>query len=203
MKITEAQEDLIRQKVVAHQFQLQGLADDLIDHIYCYMHEHGREDQDFDEQLNEAIRMMAPDGLNAIENETFYLLNFKRMILMKRLLFVLGLLSTMALSSGVIFKLSHWPGANVLLGSGTIVGLLIYLPLWAFDKMKYKMVQRPLDRWKLLIGLSAGILMGLGTLMKTFHYMGAEMVFTIGAFVFIIGFLPLFFFSSYRKSIEA
>lgn len=203
MKLTDQQEELIKARVLAHDFKIESLAEDLIDHIYCYLYEHGKEDQDFDSQLERAVHLLAPDGLNSIEDETFYLLNFKRMILMKRLIFVIGLLSTMAFCCGVIFKLFHWPGANVLLGTGTLSTLLIYIPLWTMDRFKYRMVHKSIDRWKLIIGMSAGIMMGLGTTMKALHLMGADIVFISGAFVFTLGFLPLFFLSSYRNSIKA
>lgn len=203
MKLKEEHEEKIRRRVLRHHFSLDRLADDLIDHLYCYLHEHGKADRDFDKQLEEAIHLMAPQGMDSIEKETFYLLNFNRMILMKRFIFVLGLLSTMAFSSGVIFKIMHWPGANVLMGAGSLVALLIFLPLWAFDRLKYRMVQKPLDKWKLALGLSSGVLLGLGSTMEALHLMGAGVTLICGAFLFIIGFLPLFFLSSYQKSIEA
>lgn len=203
MKITPAQEDRIRKRVLEHEFQLEGLADDLIDHIYCYLHEHGKEDQDFEQSLNEALKLLAPDGLENIENETFYLLNFKKMILMKRLIYAIGLIGTMAFAAGLVFKLFYWPGANFLTGAGSIISLLIFLPLWTMDRFKYRMVQKPLDRWKLIVGLTAGILVGLGTLMKIAHLMGAGVIFISGSFLFVVGFLPLYFLSTYRKSIEA
>jgi len=201
MKISDAQEAQIRQRLLRHDFQLEGLAEDLIDHIYCYLYEHGKEDRDFTEQLEEAIKTMAPEGLESIENETFYLLNFKKMILMKRFIYAVGLISTMAFSAGLIFKLFHWPGANALTGFGSTIALLVFLPLWAFDRFKYKMVQKPLDRWKMIIGICAGILIGLGTVMKLLHLMGAGVVFITGSFLFIVGFLPIYFLSSYRRSI--
>lgn len=202
MKITEAQEEQIRQKVLQHQFKLSGLAEDLIDHIYCYLYEHGVEGQDFDKQLDEAVRRLAPEGLETIENETFYLLNFKKMIFMKRFIYVIGLIGAMAFSAGLVFKMFHWPGANELTGVGTLLALLIFLPLWAFDRFKYKMVSKPLDRWKLILGILAGVLVGLGTMMKFLHLMGAGVVFITGAFLFVLAFLPLYFLSSYRRSIE-
>lgn len=203
MKITAAQEERIRTRVLEHSFQLEGLADDLIDHIYCYLHEHGKENQDFEQELDEAIKLLAPDGLENIENETFYLLNFKKMILMKRLIYAIGLIGTMAFAAGLVFKLFYWPGANILTSVGSLVSLLLFLPLWAIDRFKYKMVQKPLDRWKLVLGVASGVLVGLGTLMKVAHLMGAGVIFISGSFLFVVGFLPLYFLSVYRKSIDA
>jgi len=203
MKISEDQEEQIKERVMQHAFQLEGLADDLIDHIYCYLYEHGTEKRDFSCQLDEAIHLLAPEGLETIEDETFYLLNFKKMILMKRFIYGIGLIGAMLFSSGVIFKIFHWPGANVLLGSGVIVGLLLYLPLWAIDRNKYKMVQKPLEKWKLNLGVASGVLVGLGTMMKALHLMGAGVTLILGALIFIAGFLPVYFVSSYRKAIEA
>jgi hypothetical protein len=203
MKISEEEEELIRERVGQYSFKLGGLAEDLIDHLYCYLYEEGQDDDDFAEQLEIAISILAPDGLGEIENETFYLLNLKRMITMKRFMFGLGLLSAMALSTGVGFKLFEWPGANVLMGAGSLALLLVFLPLWAFDKNKYKMNKKPLERWRLILGISSSVLVGLSILFKIFHLMGAEQLFFLGALFFVVGFLPLFFFNSYKKSIEA
>ncbi len=202
MKISEAQEEQIRQAVLRHHFKLQGLAEDLIDHIYCYLYEHGVEGQDFDKQVQEAIRRLAPEGLETIENETFYLLNFKKMILMKRFIYAIGLIGAMAFAAGLVFKLFYWPYANILTMLGSVVGLLIFLPLWALDRYKYQMVKKPLERWKLILGISSGVLIGLGTLMKFLHLMGAGVIFISGSFLFVVAFLPLYFLSSYRRSIE-
>ena len=55
---------------------------------------------------------------------------------MKKLTFGFGLTSTFLLLAGTIFKLMHWPGANIMVTLG--VGLLVlgYLPMILSHKLK-------------------------------------------------------------------
>lgn len=47
-----------------------------------------------------------------------------------KVVFSFGLLLAMAIAVGVIFKIMHWPYANILMYSGTIIFTAIYVPLY-------------------------------------------------------------------------
>lgn len=50
--------------------------------------------------------------------------------------FSFGLLLGMVISVGVIFKIMHWPYANVLMLSGTIIFTVLYVPLYFFTRIR-------------------------------------------------------------------
>lgn len=54
----------------------------------------------------------------------------------EKLVFSLGLVLAMAISVGVIFKIMHWPFANILMFSGTIIFSLLYVPLYFFTRIR-------------------------------------------------------------------
>ncbi len=200
MRLTESQEEKVRTYVEAHGLKVPNLSEDLIDHLCCYLEHEGKAELDFDTQLEEAVRSIAPQGLESLERQTLFLLNATKITIMKRLFFAFGLLASMSFSAGLLFKLLHWPGANIMLFGGALVFLLIFLPFWTLDRFKFKMVKRSYDRWRLILGLAAGILFGLASIFKALHLMGAEILLVSSVFVFVLFFLPLYFFKIYRRS---
>ncbi len=55
---------------------------------------------------------------------------------MKRAVYLIGFLACFTLSTGLIFKMMHWPGANIMTVSGFIVLNIGFLPLYFYDKYK-------------------------------------------------------------------
>jgi len=55
---------------------------------------------------------------------------------MKQKLYIFGVINTVVILTGTIFKISHWPGAGYLLVSGIITLVLVFLPLALVDHYK-------------------------------------------------------------------
>ena len=55
---------------------------------------------------------------------------------MKKMMFTTGLVFSMALSLGFLFKLMHWPLANILLMSGTWGMGFIFIPMLAIHQFR-------------------------------------------------------------------
>jgi hypothetical protein len=54
---------------------------------------------------------------------------------------------------------------------------------------------------KIILGVTASIILGLAGLFKIMHLQGADTLLLIGAIVFALGFLPFFFFTMYKKAV--
>jgi hypothetical protein len=121
---------------------------------------------------------------------------------MKKILFVIGFISSVILTIGVTFKLLHIQGANAFFMVGFLVLLLIFVPVLAFKKYKAAAHKKLYERLKIILGAASAIVVGMAGLLKLVHFMGAEVLLMIGALVFTAGFLPLFFYSMYIKSIS-
>ena len=78
-----------------------------------------------------AKAQICPDGFAQIQKETLFLLNAKRVIVMKKLMYFIGLISAMSISLGWVFKIVHLPGGNYLLTFGFLGFVLLFLPMLA------------------------------------------------------------------------
>lgn len=120
--------------------------------------------------------------------------------MMKKLLYLTGFLGSATLALGATFKLLHLPGANQLYIIGFLVVLLIFVPLLAIEQYKSAFSSALSERWKILLGGAAAVITGVSGIFKLLHLQGADLLLSVGTFVFNVGFLPLFFYSMYKKS---
>ncbi len=121
---------------------------------------------------------------------------------MKKLLFIIGLISSATLAIGVTFKLLHIEGANALFIAGLLILLLIFIPVFSFEKYRTVDAKKSYERLKIIFGATAAVIVGISGLFKLMHLMGADILLLFGAFIFIAGFLPIYFYSMYKKSIS-
>lgn len=127
----------------------------------------------------------------------------KRQIMnMKKITYSIGFFSALIFTVGETFKLLHWPGATRLYIAGFLMLLLVFIPLLILDKYKNGSIGEGYKRLKIILGGLASIITGFSGLFKLMHLQGADILLLLGAFVFAVGFLPLFFYSMYKKSMN-
>lgn len=134
MELTPAQIDFIRQDIHERGITMEGLVDSLIDHICCAIENDVK--QDFAEAYEAALSSFGENGLKRIEEETLLLLTIKKKIIMKRTMFVLGYIAAFLSTTGLLFKLQHWPGAAVMLTLGIALLNFGFLPMYFMDRYK-------------------------------------------------------------------
>lgn len=201
MKLTPEQEDIIIMSVKNQGIQLPNLQNDIIDHLCCVIENQLGKGKEFDQLLSEAIIDIAPNGLADVQHQTLFLLNSKRIIIMKKLTYIIGFLGSISLTAGITFKLLRYPGANDLFTIGSITLLLIFIPLTALDRYKVAISKALSVRLKIVIGAITAIVAGLSGVFKVFHLQGADILLGTAAILFAFGFLPFLFFTMYKKSI--
>ncbi len=202
MKLTEYQIAIMQKRVEEQGLKLPKLRDDVIDHLCCVI-EYGLEKGvAFETLLDEAILELAPHGLNDLQRRTVFLLNSKRILIMKKLLYTTGFLGSVSLTAGFMFKILHYPYGTVLFISGLLMLLLVFVPLFAFSRYKLAISKTREEKSQLILGAVAAIITGFAGLFKLFHLMGANVLLMLGAAVFAFGFLPFLFISMYRKSVS-
>jgi len=121
---------------------------------------------------------------------------------MKKLTYSIGLIGSISLTIGVTFKLLQSPKGNEFFIIGFLMLLMIFIPLLVLEKFKIVGSDVFPDRLKLILGIIASLSAGLSGLFKTLHLQGADLLLIVGACIFTVGFLPLFFYSMYKKSIS-
>lgn len=202
MKLSEEQVSVIEKRLPEEGVRNTSLYYDLLDHLCCVVEIKLKKGIGFDDALALAIGELAPNGLEDLEKQTRFLLDSKRIIIMKKLMYMIGFIGAATFSVGTLFKLMYWPGANMALLIGLILLLLIFIPLWALDHYKYEVSKALSARFKFFAGVSSSIIIGLSVIFKIFHLMGANVLLVLGAFIFVFGYLPFLFFSMYKKSVS-
>lgn len=201
MKLNEEQEQRVADFVANEGVKLDSLRNDLIDHLCCVIETRLHKDIPFEELLENAAKELAPNGLGDVERETIYLLNSNKIIMMKKAMYSIGFIGSLALTGGVTFKLLHWPGANAMLMTGFVALFLIFVPLLAIDRYKVALAGLMSEKLKLIFGVASSLIVGLSVLFKFFHLQGASVLLILGALLFAFGFLPFLFFTLYKRSV--
>ena len=201
MNLSEQQLAGIRQVITNGGVTMQTLQDDLIDHLCCVVEYKMKAGEKYEVALASAVSELAPGGLVEIQKETQFLLNSNRILFMKKITYLLGLLFSMAFITGWLFGLLHLPGATELSIGGFNGIALVFVPLLAFDYFKVKIQRAMSEKAMVIAGIISVTIMGTAVVFKLLHLRGADIMLVTGFVCFIGGFLPLLFFKLYRKSV--
>jgi len=121
---------------------------------------------------------------------------------MKRIMYLIGLLASMNITLGWLFKYLDWKGGGDMLTYGMICFLLLFLPLLAINSYKMASGKALSENLKIILGLSGAIVTGLGILLRTSGIQYGSLLIVVGTLILAFGFLPFLFFRMYRNSIE-
>jgi hypothetical protein len=202
MSLTKDQVETIKNFVSRNNITLPTLRDDLVDHLCCEIEVLMLEGKNFDASLRQAVYNLSPHGLSFIQQRTFFLLDGKIMINMRKLTFIIGSLSAMSMSFGWLLKVLAFPGVgNPFFGLGAAAFLMLFLPLLAINYFRRN--TKPMThKLKMMFGVVSVFFLGIAFLARIMHLPGADEVLWAGGIVFIFGFLPTLFYDFYKKSIS-
>ena len=195
-------EERIIEEIEGSSIKNQELKDDLIDHFCCLVEIEMDRGASFEKALEKAYQQTAPNGLGEIQNETIFLLNYSKIMFMKRLMYVVGYLFTVTWIAGIAFKLLHLAGAGVLLGIGALGLAFIFIPMFLINRYKNFAREVLSERLKWIFGGISFLLLVTSITMKLLHLMGAGLMLGLSFLIFGIGFLPFLFFTMYKKSVD-
>jgi len=202
MKVSSEQIAHIREVIDQSSITIETLKDDLLDHLCCVVEVKMTNGSEFEISLKEALDELAPDGLNTIQRETIFLLNSTKIILMKKIMYSIGLITSIAMTMGILAKLLHWPGAEELFTYGFVGFLLLFLPMLAIDRYKHNLSKSLSEKLRIGFGYLSAFLIVFSIFFKLFHLDGANLLLLGGMCVFSFGFLPFLFFNMYKKSVS-
>ena len=102
---------------------------------------------------------------------------------------------------GIMFKLLHLPGGEQLVNYAFLSFILLFLPLYAFDRIQSKAVRTVPEKWQFVAGSVSALSVLLAVLFKMNMMLPpAEALFIVGMSTFSFGFLPFQFWKMYRSS---
>jgi len=134
MELTTDQIAFIAQDIQERGITMDELTEDLVDHICCVI-ENGS-NADFHSAYHEALETFGKNGFRKIQNETNVLLTLKREIIMKKTMYSLGYIAACLSTTGLLFKLQHWPGAAIMLTVGIVLLNFGFLPIYFYSWYK-------------------------------------------------------------------
>lgn len=198
-ELTEAQIDRVCQ-FIEQEVSNEQLRVELIDHCCCLLEYSLDDSDDFDDALMRSVRVLAPDGLPAVEDELNYVLLSKTQKIMKRLLYFFGFLSAFFLMAGQTMKVMHWPYANVtvMLGASALILAMLTLLVNVLSRLS---AWKPSASFRAIAGGLGGLCFGAGVLFKMLHLQGAGVLYVFGMFMITFIFVPTFFWHLYKREI--
>lgn len=134
MELTGEHIAFIKQDIQKKGISMDNLADSLVDHICCTIE--NIPETDFQSVYNKALSSFGANGLEIIQKETILLLTLKRRIIMKKTMFLFAYIAAFLITTGLLFKLQHWPMASILLTLGIVILNLGFLPVYFYDRYK-------------------------------------------------------------------
>jgi len=202
MQLSNEQVDVIQDYINQSSIEIQSLKDDLLDHFCCATEMYMADDLSFEDAYEKAKKLTAPGGLNQIQHETIFLLNYNKIIFMKRLAYLSGFVFSLAWLMGIYFKLMHLPGANVMVFGGMSGVSFIFIPLLLINRFKGDLHPVLSEKLKWVFGVLGLISFAVASWMKVAHLAGATIALGFSFIVLGFGFLPFLFFRMYKRSLE-
>jgi len=114
-QVSNEQVEFILHDLQAKGIELEELRLDLLDHICLIIENTITSADQFNEVYSKVLKQFYIKDIKEIEEETLILLTYKNYYAMKKMMFLTGAFSTFAFLAGSLFKIMHWPAANVLL----------------------------------------------------------------------------------------
>ncbi len=198
--ISDEQFGIISYRVRQSKIANKALQDDLIDHFCCFVENEMHKGHSFEEAYQLAYDQTTPNGFEEIQNETFFLLNHKKIKIMKQFTYISGYIFALSTTIGTFFKILHMPGANIMLFSGLLALSFIFLPLLLVIKFRNKVFSLLSEKLKWILGTASLMIIITASMFKFLHLQGASVLLGVGFIVFGIGFLPFLFFRMYQSN---
>jgi hypothetical protein len=202
MKLSGEQIAVITVMIGQSRIKIQTLKDDLLDHLCCVVEIKIESGKTFDTALREALHELAPNGLEEIQQETLCLLNSNKILIMKKVMYLIGLITTISMSLGLTFRIFDWTGGSELFFYGLLGFVFLFIPMITIDKFKVNLHGTLIEKLRVITGVSSGVIVGLGIILKVLGFQGADQLLFGGALLFSFVFLPFLFFNMYKKSIS-
>jgi hypothetical protein len=201
MKLSKQQVGQIEAYILQNNIRISSLREDLLDHLCCSVEEKIKTGNTFCEAFRLSIKELAPFGLEEIERETITMLNSKN-IPMKKVMYAIGLASTVSMASGLTFSILHMPGGFELLNSGLLFFVFVFLPMGIYNAYKLGIKRTTIEKTRLAFGFLSAAFAVFAGLFKMMHYPGVDELLLTATVIFSFGFLPCLFYIMYVKSVR-
>lgn len=108
---------------------------------------------------------------------------------MKKAVLITGLISTIMIVLGALFKIQHWPGAGPLIVFGVMIHVLAFLPLWMIFRVRE--TQGGLGKAIAVLGFLFLFLVYISILFKVMYWPGGGPMLGAAFAILLIVYLPM------------
>ena len=199
-KLTDKQIDFIAEQVNQSQIKTKDLKEDLIDHFCCMIEDDIKVGITFEDAYRRAYQSVCPNGFDEIHKESLLLLTSKNIIIMKKVLFISGFITSVLLTTTFLFKALHWPGAGIIAAVSFFALVFVFLPILLMYLYRKEISRYGSHKLKYILGFLGLAISLTGLAFKIFHWPGAGILITAGVFILNFGFLPFYFYRMYKST---
>jgi hypothetical protein len=135
MELSENHIKYIETNLELYGIKSKALKEDLLDHICTYIE--SQSDGNFNTLYENALQKFGGyANFQNLQLETNLQKFGQKAIVLKRILHSVGALVAILITAGLMFKWLHWPFANIILLSGSMLLILIVIPVYFYDRYK-------------------------------------------------------------------
>jgi len=196
--LTEKQIDYITQVVNESTIESAEMKEDLIDHFCCAVEADMQKGVSFETAYNKAYHYICPNGFDEIQRETIYLLTFKNIKKMKKLLYLSGYLSAIGITTTLFMKLFHLRYASLVMMITAAILLFVFLPT-LFSHL-YKKDLSYGKRMMYVCGFVGIVLLVVFILSQICSWPFLNAVLLATLLLLNFAFFPMWFLKMYRKT---
>ena len=111
---------------------------------------------------------------------------------MKKSIYIIGIIVANLIMFGSLFKVMHWPGANIMFTLGSVIFSFCFLPLALYTNFK-EIRQYQLLHWVTFIVFGLGM---MSILFKVMHWSGNELFLQLSFPLPFVLFLPVYLYET-------
>ncbi len=191
---------IIEQRLKESGLSNQAILQDLLDHYCCEIEAAMEKGIDFEQAYKNAWNAINPNGVNEIEEELFFMLNFNKQTTMKKIVYLNGFFAATFIATALLFRFNHWPGTPALsvLGFAFLIITSLLVLIAHAKKFNFLTAQAII---RLLSGNTAAILIAIGSIFKIFYFPYANILTVTGFAILITLYIPTFFYHLYKQAL--
>jgi len=179
--------DQISRDISRQEITFSHLLDDLIDHICCDVEYEMQSGLDFITAYRKVKQKIGSRRLKEIQEETLYAVDTKYRH-MKNTMKISGIVGTVLLGFGALFKIQHWPLAGTMTTLGAVTLAFVFMPsalgvLWKETHSRKRL-------FLFIPAFLAGMFLILGTLFKVQHWPAAGILILLALLFGAVFFIP-------------
>jgi hypothetical protein len=199
-QLNDEQTMMILDQIAADGVTDNDLQNELLDHYCCFIEEILLTGADFESAYKIAFQAITPNGMHEIQEELYFILNHKQQTIMKRTIYFSGFLTVFCISTLIMFKTMHWPGASILFVAAFLSVIATAIILFS-NSIKHWRSHTAGYNVRVVTGFISALLISVGAIFKSLHYPTAGAQVVAGVLLLNLIFLPLFFYHLYHGEI--